>query len=152
MHKRNKIIIACIIIAIVIVIIVVTRSGKNVEINGGNNNSVESSNNNEITVEMVSEKVKEKLESGNLVLENSTNSSSLYGSRGVAYTVYEDDKSLGDIEVYELDSNLMRRVKDILENNECIIDGVKYIRYENSVIKISENESLNSKIKQILGV
>ena len=48
-----------------------------------------------------------------------------------------------------IDADLIKRIRNELKNEEITIDGENYFKYGNALIKQSENENINNKIKKI---
>ena len=155
MFEEKKSIVCVIIIAIVIIAIVcvllINNSKKKSE-------NVEKTGNiltQEEALDKIEDKLKDKLKKNGLTLNESASiASSLYGEKGVQYTVY-DANSNGDvqkntIEVYLINIDIIRKLGQELNNKEVTIDNEKYLKYESALIKECKDEKINNKIKEAI--
>lgn len=95
-------------------------------------------------------RVKEKLEENDYyVQEGGSARTSLGTSNGVKLIAYksgvsEVNKENGvEIEVFQIDSNFIRKLGNDVSNTEVSIDGETFIRYENVLIKCSDTNDYN---------
>ena len=153
MNKKKSIILILILVLIIGIIIVGLNNKK--ETNNNISNEVNESNGitKEEMTKIANKTVKEKLGQEGLILEEKgLEQNKNINSRGTVYKVYidEDRTKSYEIQVHIIDIKIIKKIKKDMQEGEITIEGEKYWKNKSTLIKLSENDTINNIIKKVI--